>query len=110
MFAPMINPYEPSMTKEEMRRAWEEWLPRKKFMYFLARRFPKLLSFSYRRSFLSGKHGRIDKWMSLSLQKKVIYLIFLNNQNVPNIFNLLIALFILVMAVLGIESFMFLRI
>lgn len=70
MFAPMINPYEPSMTKEEMRRTWEEWLPRRRFMYFLARRFPKLLSFSYRRSFLSGKHGRIDKWMSLSLKKK----------------------------------------
>ncbi|KAH9671808.1 AB hydrolase-1 domain-containing protein [Citrus sinensis] len=83
MFAPMINPYEPSMTKEEMRRTWEEWLPRRRFMYFLARQFPKLLSFSYRQSFLSGKHGRIDKWMPLSLKKKVIILIFLKNQNSP---------------------------
>lgn len=83
MFAPMINPYEPSMTKEEMRRTWKEWLPRRKFMYFLARRFPKLLSFSYRQSFLSGKHGCIDKWMSLSLKKKVINLIFLENLNFP---------------------------
>ncbi|KAH7553610.1 hypothetical protein JRO89_XS12G0033500 [Xanthoceras sorbifolium] len=70
MFAPMINPYEPSMTKEEMRRTWEEWLPRRKLMYFLARRFPKLLSPFYRRSFLSGKHGRIDEWMSLTLERK----------------------------------------
>lgn len=79
MFAPMINPYEPSMTKEEMRRTWEEWLPRKKFMYFLARRFPKFLSFFYRRSFLSTKHGPIDKRMSVSLKKKVTYLIFPKN-------------------------------
>ncbi|GLT79321.1 hypothetical protein SLA2020_508130 [Shorea laevis] len=70
MFAPMINPYEPSMTKEEMRRTWEGWLPKRKLMYFLARRFPKLLSLVYYRSFLSGKHGRIDKWMSLSLETK----------------------------------------
>ncbi|GLT92421.1 hypothetical protein SLE2022_102600 [Rubroshorea leprosula] len=70
MFAPMINPYEPSMTKEEMRRTWEGWLPKRKLMYFLARRFPKLLSVVYCRSFLSGKHGRIDKWMSLSLGTK----------------------------------------
>lgn len=72
MFAPMTNPYEPSMTKEEMKRTWEGWLPRRKLMYFLSRRLPKLLSYFYRRSFLSGKHGRIDKWMSLSLERKVI--------------------------------------
>ncbi|XP_044482231.1 uncharacterized protein LOC123208771 [Mangifera indica] len=69
-FAPMINPYESSMTKEEMRRTWEEWLPRRKLFFFLARRFPKLLSHFYHQTFLSGKHGRIDKWMSLSLKKK----------------------------------------
>ncbi|KAJ0088436.1 hypothetical protein Patl1_32048 [Pistacia atlantica] len=69
-FAPMINPYESSMTKEEMRRTWEEWLPRRKLMLCLARRFPKLLSHFYRQTFLSGKHGRIDKWMSLLLSKK----------------------------------------
>lgn len=71
MVAPMINPYEPRMTKEEMRSIWGEWLPRRKLMYYLARRLPKLLSFFYRRSFLSGKHGQIDKWMSLSLGRKV---------------------------------------
>ncbi|XVF55427.1 hypothetical protein PTKIN_Ptkin06aG0035100 [Pterospermum kingtungense] len=70
MVAPMINPYEPSMTKEEMRSIWGEWLPRRKLMYYLARRLPKLQSFFYRRSFLSGKHGRIDKWMSLSLGRR----------------------------------------
>ncbi|GAV82277.1 Abhydrolase_6 domain-containing protein [Cephalotus follicularis] len=70
MFSPVINPYEPSMTKEEMRRTWKDWLPRRKLMYFLAKRFPKLLSFFYRQSFLSGKLGRIDKWMSLSLGRK----------------------------------------
>ncbi|GLT89701.1 hypothetical protein SLE2022_076770 [Rubroshorea leprosula] len=70
LLAPMVSPYEPSMTKEEMKRTWEGWLPKRKLMYFLARRFPKLLSFSYRRSFLSGKHGRIDKWMPLSLGRK----------------------------------------
>ncbi|XP_017977741.1 PREDICTED: uncharacterized protein LOC18597904 [Theobroma cacao] len=70
MVAPMINPYEPSLTKEEMRSIWGEWLPRRKLMYYLARRLPKLLSFFYRRSFLSGKHGRIEKWMSLSLGRR----------------------------------------
>ncbi|GLT47893.1 hypothetical protein SLA2020_215480 [Shorea laevis] len=70
LLAPMVSPYEPSMTKEEMKRTWEGWLPKRKLMYFLARRFPKLLSFSYHRSFLSGKHSRIDKWMPLSLGRK----------------------------------------
>lgn len=40
-------------------------------MYFLARRFPRFLSYLYRKSFLSGKHGQIDKWLSLSLGKRV---------------------------------------
>ncbi|XWS43627.1 hypothetical protein CRYUN_Cryun16bG0120100 [Craigia yunnanensis] len=70
MVAPIINPYEPSMTKEEIRSIWGGWLPRRKLMYYLARRLPKLLSFFYRWSFLSGKHGRIDKWMSLSLGRR----------------------------------------
>ncbi|XVF76498.1 hypothetical protein PTKIN_Ptkin13bG0271100 [Pterospermum kingtungense] len=70
MVAPIINPYEPSLTKEEMRSIWGEWLPKRKLMYYLARRLPKLLSIFYRRSFLSGKHGRIDKCMSLSLGRK----------------------------------------
>ncbi|KAJ4844736.1 hypothetical protein Tsubulata_016298 [Turnera subulata] len=70
MFAPMINPYEASMTKEEMRRTWDHWVQRRKLMYFLARNFPRLLSPFYRRSFLSGKHGRIDRWMSQSLGRK----------------------------------------
>jgi len=28
MLAPIINPYDPHMTKEEMKRTWEKWLPR----------------------------------------------------------------------------------
>ncbi|XP_059626743.1 uncharacterized protein LOC132269526 isoform X2 [Cornus florida] len=67
MVAPMVNPYEPSMTKGERSRTWEKWTPRRKLMYILAHRFPRLLSCLYRRSFLSGKHGQIDKWLSLSL-------------------------------------------
>ncbi|KAF2312034.1 hypothetical protein GH714_027815 [Hevea brasiliensis] len=70
MIAPMINPYELGMTKEEMRRTWEQWPSKRKLMYFLARKFPKFLSYFYRQSFLSGFHGRIDKWMSLSLGRK----------------------------------------
>lgn len=73
--APMINPYEPSMTKEEMRSIWGESLPRRKLMYYLARRLPKLLSFFYRQSFLSGKHGRIEKLMSVSLGRRVSQLL-----------------------------------
>lgn len=70
MLAPMINPFEPRMSKNEIKRTWEKWLPRRKFMYSLARRFPKLLSFFYRKSFLSGKHDKIDKQLSFSLGKK----------------------------------------
>ncbi|CAK7342958.1 unnamed protein product [Dovyalis caffra] len=70
MFAPMINPYDRSMTKEEMRRTWDQWSPRRKLLYFLARKFPNFLSYFYHRSFLSGNHGQIDKWMSQSLGKK----------------------------------------
>uniref|UniRef100_A0A2P2IPQ3 AB hydrolase-1 domain-containing protein n=1 Tax=Rhizophora mucronata TaxID=61149 RepID=A0A2P2IPQ3_RHIMU len=69
-FAPMINPYEPGMTKDEVQRTWNQWLPRRKFMYFLAQKFPKFLSSFYRNSFLSGSHSRIDKWLSLSLGRK----------------------------------------
>ncbi|XP_058098668.1 uncharacterized protein LOC131243366 [Magnolia sinica] len=70
MFAPLCNPYESSMTKEERGRTWEKWTPRRKLMYFLARRFPSFLSFFYRRSFLSGHHGQLDRWLSLSLGKR----------------------------------------
>ncbi|CAK9154572.1 unnamed protein product [Ilex paraguariensis] len=70
MIAPMVNPYESSMTKEEMSRTWENWMRRRKLMYYLARRFPKFLSYYFRKIFLSGKHGQIDKWLSLSLGKK----------------------------------------
>ncbi|KAM1050833.1 hypothetical protein ACFX2I_032405 [Malus domestica] len=70
MVAPIINPYEPGMTKEEMKKTWEPWVLRRRVMFFLARRFPTFLSSFYRRSFLSGKHDRIDKWLSLSLGKK----------------------------------------
>ncbi|XP_072998197.1 uncharacterized protein [Typha latifolia] len=70
MFAPMINPYDSSMTKEERRKTWEKWTTKRKFMYVLARRFPSLLSYFYHRSFLSGRPGWPEKWLSLSLGKK----------------------------------------
>ncbi|XP_077239548.1 uncharacterized protein LOC143880430 [Tasmannia lanceolata] len=70
MFAPMSNPYDSTMTKEEKYKTWKKWSSRRKLMYFLARRFPSFLPYFYRRSFLSGKHGQIDKWLSLSLGKK----------------------------------------
>ena len=71
MLAPMINPYAPGMTKEEVKRIWEKCVPRRRLLYFLAHRFPRFLSYFYRRSFLSGKHDRIDKRLFLSLGKKV---------------------------------------
>ncbi|KAF7119278.1 hypothetical protein RHSIM_Rhsim13G0092400 [Rhododendron simsii] len=67
MVAPVVNPYEPSMTKKERSRIWENWSPQRKLMYYLARRFPSSLAYLYRRSFLSGNHGQIDKWLSLSV-------------------------------------------
>jgi hypothetical protein len=70
MVAPVINPYEPSMVKEEVVKTWEQWLTKRKFMYFLARRFPILLPFFYRRSFLSGNLDQLDQWMALSLGEK----------------------------------------
>ncbi|CAL0329098.1 unnamed protein product [Lupinus luteus] len=70
MFAPMVNPYDPIMTREERRRTWSKWTRKRQIMYFLARRCPRFLAFFYRRSFLSGKHGQIDRWLSLSLGKR----------------------------------------
>lgn len=75
MFAPMVNPYDPIMSKEERHRTWDRWMQKRKFMYFLARRFPRFLAYFYRQSFLSGKHDQIDKWLSLSLGKRVRFLI-----------------------------------
>lgn len=68
--APMINPYESSMTKEEASKMWERWEQRRKFMFSTARRFPSFLSYFYRRSFFSGKHGQLEKWFSLKLGEK----------------------------------------
>ncbi|XP_010244966.1 PREDICTED: uncharacterized protein LOC104588647 [Nelumbo nucifera] len=70
MFAPMVNPYDSKMSKEERKRTWEKWTPRRKMMYFLAQRFPRFLAYFYKRIFLSGKHGELDKWLSVSLGKK----------------------------------------
>jgi len=39
-------------------------------MHILARRFPTLLRLFYHRSFLSGKQGQPESWLSLSLGKK----------------------------------------
>ncbi|KAH6810422.1 alpha/beta-Hydrolases superfamily protein [Perilla frutescens var. frutescens] len=70
MVAPMVNPYEPRLTKEESRRIWGKWTVKKKLMYFLARKFPRLLPYFYRRSFLSGNLDQIDTWLSVSLGKR----------------------------------------
>ncbi|KAG8387724.1 hypothetical protein BUALT_Bualt02G0051200 [Buddleja alternifolia] len=70
MVAPMVNPYEPRLTKEEKRTIWGTWTTKKKMMYHLARKFPKLLAYFYGRNFLSGNHGQMDTWFSLSLGKK----------------------------------------
>ncbi|GFP81006.1 hypothetical protein PHJA_000243900 [Phtheirospermum japonicum] len=70
MVAPMVNPYEQRLSKEERRRIWGTWTVKKKLMYFLSRKFPRLLPYFYRRSFLSGNLGTIDKWLYLSLEKK----------------------------------------
>ncbi|OWM82380.1 uncharacterized protein LOC116208056 isoform X2 [Punica granatum] len=68
--APMINPYEPSMNKEERYGTWANWSRRRKLIYFLARRFPNFLSILYRRKFLSGEHGHVDDWLSFSMGQK----------------------------------------
>lgn len=70
MFAPLVNPYDFSMTKAERYRIWEKWTRRRKLLYFLARRFPSFLGYFYRRSFLSGEHGQLDEWLSVSLGEK----------------------------------------
>ncbi|XP_009804236.1 uncharacterized protein LOC107790869 [Nicotiana tabacum] len=67
MVAPMVNPYEPKMTKEEKNKMWKRWTTKKKVMYTLARKFPRLLPYFYRKSFLCGVHGQIETWLSLSL-------------------------------------------
>ncbi|KAF3632714.1 putative mitochondrial import inner membrane translocase subunit TIM14-2-like [Capsicum annuum] len=70
LFAPFVNPYESSMTKEEMTGTWNKWTRKRKLSYFLARRSPKFLDYFYRRTFLSGKHGQIDKYLYLKLGQK----------------------------------------
>ncbi|KAK3147576.1 hypothetical protein QOZ80_3BG0284080 [Eleusine coracana subsp. coracana] len=70
MFAPIANPYDSKMTKDERRKTWESWSTKRKLMHILARRFPSLLPLFYRRSFLSGKQGQPESWLSLSLGKK----------------------------------------
>ncbi|CAL9040716.1 uncharacterized protein LOC135622492 [Musa acuminata AAA Group] len=70
MFAPMSNPYDSSLNKEEIHKTWDEWTMKRRLMYVLARRFPSLLPYFYRRSFLSGECGQPEKWLSLSLGKK----------------------------------------
>ncbi|KAK1271109.1 hypothetical protein QJS04_geneDACA022059 [Acorus gramineus] len=70
MLAPMGNLYESSMTKEERYKTWEKWTTKRKLMFTLARRFPSLLPYFYRRSFLSGKQSQPVKWLSLPLGKK----------------------------------------
>ncbi|KAL8480592.1 hypothetical protein ACS0TY_027222 [Phlomoides rotata] len=70
MLAPLVNPYDSRMTREETSSTWGNWTRRRKLLFYLARRFPKLLGYFYHRTFLSGKHGPIEKWLSLSLGRK----------------------------------------
>ncbi|XP_062210879.1 uncharacterized protein LOC133912248 [Phragmites australis] len=70
MFAPMTNPYDSRMSKDERRKTWDSWSTKRKLMHILARRFPSLLPLFYHRSFLSGKQGQPESWLSLSLGKK----------------------------------------
>ncbi|MCD7462805.1 hypothetical protein HAX54_049387 [Datura stramonium] len=72
MFSPFVNPYESSMTKEELTGTWNKWTRKRKLTYYLARRSPKFLDYFYRRTFLSGKHGQIDKYLSLWLGAKAL--------------------------------------
>lgn len=71
MVAPMVSPYEPRMTKEEKSKMWKKWTTKKKNMYILARKFPRLLPYFYQRSFLSGVHGQIETRLALSLGIRV---------------------------------------
>ncbi|KAI0526892.1 hypothetical protein KFK09_002485 [Dendrobium nobile] len=70
MFAPITNPYDSRMTKEEKNKIWEKWTAKRKFMFIVAKRFPSLLPYFYRQSFLSGMQGQLERWLSLSLGKK----------------------------------------
>ncbi|XP_057781745.1 uncharacterized protein LOC131000026 isoform X2 [Salvia miltiorrhiza] len=70
MLAPMVNPYDPRLSKEESRRIWWKWTLKRRLMYILARKFPSLLPYFYRRSFLSGHHGEVDTLLSVSLAKR----------------------------------------
>ncbi|KAL8092319.1 hypothetical protein AgCh_034571 [Apium graveolens] len=58
------------MTKEERSRTWNNWSYRRKFMYFLGRRFPRFLPYFYHKSSMSAKVTPREKWLSLSLGKK----------------------------------------
>ncbi|KAL9235848.1 hypothetical protein vseg_010581 [Gypsophila vaccaria] len=68
--APMVNPYDSSMTKEEISKIWERWDSRRKLMFTVARRFPSFLSYFFHRSFFSGKHENLKESFSVSLSEK----------------------------------------
>jgi hypothetical protein len=89
MFAPMANPYDSKMSKDEKRKIWDRWSTKRKLMHILARRFPSLLRLFYHRSFLSGKQGQPESWLSVSLGKKVCcYRCFLQSSGANAISNL----------------------
>lgn len=77
LFAPMANPYDSSLNKEEIHKIWDKWTMKRKLMFVLARRIPSLLSYFYHKSFLSGEYGQPEKWLSLSLGKKVCLVLFI---------------------------------
>ncbi|KAG0477051.1 hypothetical protein HPP92_013892 [Vanilla planifolia] len=70
MFAPMINPYDYRLNKEDKNKIWEKWTAKRKFVLILAKRFLLFFLTSIGRSFLSGTQGQLEKWLSISLGKK----------------------------------------
>lgn len=69
LFAPMGNPYDPDMTKDEVRKIWEKWTLKRKLGFILAKRASSFLPSFYKRSFGKAIDHPI-KSLSFTLGKK----------------------------------------
>ncbi|XP_057821046.1 uncharacterized protein LOC131033773 isoform X3 [Cryptomeria japonica] len=69
LIAPMGNPYESDMIKDETRKIWEKWTLRRKLGFILAKRASYFLPYFYKRSLLKNIY-RPDKALSFTLGKK----------------------------------------
>ncbi|KAH9330430.1 hypothetical protein KI387_002538, partial [Taxus chinensis] len=69
LVAPMGNPYDPNMSKDEISRIWEKWTLRRKLGFILAKRASYFLPFFYKLRLLK-KIDRPDKALSFTLGKK----------------------------------------